>query len=204
MRGGVVAAGVVMMVVGALLFFYSPDTLGSGSSLGTSLTNVASTAFFGLVLGFIGFLVFIAGLAASPEHRYEPSPSRYRLDSPGEVAPSGPGPWMSGESAPAGILMSRCLRCGFNNPYYEMDCRNCGQKLPDLPPPDVLPRTMPAGTSQTAQPMPPPTPQVEPVPPTVASVDSTSTVEEGGYCPFCGRKSALGYRFCRACGKPLE
>jgi hypothetical protein len=63
MRGGIVAAGVILMVLGALLFFGS---LGSTGTQGVSFGNVVSTAGFGLVLGFIGFIVFIAGLAASP------------------------------------------------------------------------------------------------------------------------------------------
>ena len=60
MRGGVVAAGVILMILGAILFFVYPITPNNSGA------NPFGDLFIGPVLGFIGFIVLIAGLAASP------------------------------------------------------------------------------------------------------------------------------------------
>ena len=34
--------------------------------------------------------------------------------------------------------------------------------------------------------------------------DSAAETKEGGFCPYCGAKTAADYTFCRKCGKKLE
>ena len=34
--------------------------------------------------------------------------------------------------------------------------------------------------------------------------DSAAETNEGGFCPYCGAKTAADYTFCRKCGKKLE
>jgi hypothetical protein len=67
-RGGDVAAGVGLMLVGAFLLFFLPGT-GFTAVGGSSGSNPISDSLMGLVVGFIGFIVLIAGLAASPDAR---------------------------------------------------------------------------------------------------------------------------------------
>jgi hypothetical protein len=72
MRGGVVAGGVTMMVIGGFMFIVVPFSPASYQSGGA---NPISIGVLGAIIGFIGFLVFIAGLAASPD---PPELVRYR------------------------------------------------------------------------------------------------------------------------------
>jgi hypothetical protein len=77
MRTGVAGVGVLLMLVGALLFFTAFGSVGSGSSTtptGSGPFALVSTGSLGIIVGFIGFLVFIVGLAASPD---TPSLSAY-------------------------------------------------------------------------------------------------------------------------------
>lgn len=68
MRGGVVGAGVLLMLLGAILFFVFPITANNSGA------NPFADLFLGPIFGVIGFLVFIVGLAASPnvpvQHHY--------------------------------------------------------------------------------------------------------------------------------------
>ena len=64
-----VAGGVVLVVIGGFMFLVVPT---STSSFQAGGANPISLALLGAIIGFIGFLVFIAGLAASPR-RSRPS-----------------------------------------------------------------------------------------------------------------------------------
>jgi hypothetical protein len=63
MRGDIVALGIILMVIGAIMiafFGFSITNLSSGTS------GVFFPQIVGAALALIGFLTFIAGLAASP------------------------------------------------------------------------------------------------------------------------------------------
>lgn len=144
MRGGVVAAGVILMIIGAILFFDYPIT-----NTGNSGANPFADVFIGPILGFIGFILLIAGLAASP------------TQAPTVVYQTGAPPTYSSPS----------------------------------------PQSWPSPVPQSASPLAAPNPQsssASPVPPPAGSGDS------GGFCPYCGKKTVSGYRFCRSCGRALD
>lgn len=82
MRGGVVAAGVVLMIFGAILFFEYPITSSSNGS------NPFGDLFIGPIIGFIGFILLIAGLAASPN--VPPTVIQYPAPTPAYSSPTPP------------------------------------------------------------------------------------------------------------------
>jgi hypothetical protein len=158
MRAGIVAAGVILMVLGALIFFGS---LGSTGTQGLSLTGILSGAGLGAILGFIGFIVFIAGLAASPEPEATSRPDygsgddaprpRYNSPPPQYYTPPAPDP-PSAPSSPSQFSPSSvstvavatrvtsprdtasdglfCPYCGAATKPEYMFCRSCGKEAP--------------------------------------------------------------------------
>jgi hypothetical protein len=85
-RGGVVAAGVILMIIGAILFFAYPITPNNQGA------NPFGDLFIGPVLGFIGFILLIAGLAASPT---PPPTVVYQTPPPSARAePNNPNEWI--------------------------------------------------------------------------------------------------------------
>ena len=147
MRGGIVAAGVVMMVLGALLFFGSFGSIGTQGFNGADLL---STAGFGVILGFIGFIVFIAGLAASQEPAHQPRESTptYMGRDRGPLYADFPPVWTWSASfpsappppAPLAVLLSRAMqevpagliaRSAERRPRSSTKfCRKCGHEAP--------------------------------------------------------------------------
>jgi ribosomal protein L40E len=116
MRGGVVAGGVILMIVGLIMIF----TLG-GVRWGASSESIGGggITFFPLVgagMAIIGFLVFIAGLAASP--------------TPKEQAPvviSVPGAEKTSE------VLVVCPECGEHVSAKSKFCPECGAELRPKP-----------------------------------------------------------------------
>lgn len=181
MRGGVVAAGVVLMVLGAFLLFFAPQVATSASNSGSGFSfggiNIVSTAFFGIVIGFIGFLVFIAGLAASPT----PEASRVVYSQPPPTPPPSAYPvWLpAANPAPA---TSRST-----------------SSQPPTPPPNTRPAELAGGSVQEAS---PPSIQSGPSGVTRASgAGASDTVGSSRFCPYCGATTRAEYKFCRSCGK---
>ena len=79
MRGGIVAIGLILMIVGGALFLST--TTQPIEFLGIKIGEVRKQEAYlkvggiefplntiGMFLGFLGFMTFIAGLAASPKH----------------------------------------------------------------------------------------------------------------------------------------
>jgi len=66
MRAGIVAGAVAIMVVGVVM----ASTMGSYSTVTNSSGSVTLIPFVGIGLIIIGFILFIAGLAASNERPY--------------------------------------------------------------------------------------------------------------------------------------
>ena len=171
MRGGVVAAGVLMMMIGAFLFFFAPQVGGSASNSGSGFSfgaiNIASTAFFGIVIGFIGFIVFIAGLAASPTPVVA-LPGRFAQASPtySELPPSQAQP---GSGDERGRRQWATETGSLITPAATM------AQLPANPSPPVTA----VSTVDTAPPIP----------------------GSSLFCPYCGASTKSEYKFCRSCGK---
>jgi len=73
MRGGVVASGVGLMVVGVIFFMLSNTNVlaGTGGGTGGVVYSTGNQLFLviGAVLGIVGFIVLIAGLAASKKEK---------------------------------------------------------------------------------------------------------------------------------------
>ena len=123
MRGGVVGAGVLLMILGAILFFYYPVTNTAGSG-----ANPFGDLFIGPILGFIGFILLIAGLAASPAtaqtiviQQATPRQAQpgWRNQAYGQVDLRNDGPTFPVGGHPAGIVTSptNFARPGNKSPY---------------------------------------------------------------------------------------
>jgi hypothetical protein len=181
MRGGIVAAGVIMMVFGAVLFFGSFGSIGTQGLNGASILSAAG---FGVILGFIGFIVFIAGLAASPEYQrvsrsgYDsdddaPRPAYYAPPAQYHVPPASaasPAPSNSSEPVNADDWVRERFAAYMGSPN--------------------------SSSAQRAQPV--------PTPASPASAVTTSPVPPAGsgvFCPYCGTPTKPEYMFCRSCGK---
>jgi hypothetical protein len=154
MRGGIVAAGVVLMIFGAILFFAFPITPNNSGA------NPFSDLFIGPILGIIGFLVFIVGLAASPEptpavvYQTQPAPTQPGSQNPnvwfqqrmayhmGETNTPPPTDSSSASSTPTPVAVqpsyvasstsspnSFCPHCGSPTRPAHKFCRACGKDL---------------------------------------------------------------------------
>ena len=115
MRSGVVAAGVLMMIIGGALVVFIP-TKEQAPFTEIGGVGILVHQVIGAGMAFLGFLVFIAGLAASP---------------PGEKAahiitygPSTPQP-----TPPAPEVLVICPECGARVPFRSKFCPECGKKL---------------------------------------------------------------------------
>lgn len=152
-----VAGGVVLMVLGGFMFLVVPT---SASSYQAGGANPISIGLLGAIIGFIGFLVFIAGLAASPDRPPErviyrdrgggwhdpdwapPDPTRSTRSPPTPVpppvtdtVPSPPTPAAppGTASAPPGIvpgITTFCPYCGTRGRSEFKFCRGCGKEFP--------------------------------------------------------------------------
>jgi ribosomal protein L40E len=73
MRGGVVAAGVALIIVGTIFFYLSNTTVAGVSGQGGGVvgykTETQIFLMIGVVLGIVGFVTLIAGLAASKKEK---------------------------------------------------------------------------------------------------------------------------------------
>lgn len=136
-----------MMLFGAFLFFEVPvqsSTPGSG-------TNPFADLFLGPIIGFIGFLVFIAGLAASADsephtvyiqapayptsQRPYSAPAQYSNPAPTSVPPAPVGPMAppqldANALRPAEGAGSFCPFCGSPTQAEFRFCRTCGKEMP--------------------------------------------------------------------------
>lgn len=113
-----VAGGVILMVVGILIGATLGGVSWEVSEGGFSTGGLTLFQLVGAGMGFIGFLVFIAGLAASPTPKQQ-----------GPVVVSLP----AAEREPLVLLV--CPSCGEQVPAKSKFCPNCGKKL--SPPSDA-------------------------------------------------------------------
>jgi hypothetical protein len=149
MRGGVVAAGAILMIIGGILFFDYPVVNSSNTG-----ANPFGDFFIGPLIGFIGLIILVAGLAASPDPSptivYQaPPPASYPASTRGGWSPEPaasvppasrqppssqtPPPAQPSPSAPASAAGPAsggyCPYCGSKiSPGYRF-CRSCGHSL---------------------------------------------------------------------------
>jgi ribosomal protein L40E len=71
MRGGIVAAGILMMIIGIGGWIFIFPAIGQLTGVG-GLVGVITGLILGPVIAFLGFLVFIVGLAVSPPQKPQP------------------------------------------------------------------------------------------------------------------------------------
>lgn len=130
MRGGIVASGIILLIVAAALWvFFSPN-----SSLWAEIASIAGKqangvaadggakppeahlfTYLAMMTGFVGLVTLIAGLATSP-----PQPLVVIRDQPLVVhqpaTPTGP--------------LKYCIHCGTPDPTDSAFCRACGRPFP--------------------------------------------------------------------------
>lgn len=113
MRSGIVIVGVVLIVVGLLMVSY----LGVVWNVSSTGLGIFSPQVAGLGLMVLGFLVFIAGLAASPTERVVRQ-TTVRTN-----------PRSSQSSPQKQVLLAICPSCKSRIPVTSKFCPECGEDL---------------------------------------------------------------------------
>ena len=116
MRSGVVIAGVILMVVGLFFLSFMGVMWESYGGLEDGGVGFFFPQIIGLGLIGLGFIVFIAGLAASPVIRTEPRTVRPQI-----VTPPSP--------APTPTILAICPQCKSRIPAESKFCPECGTNL---------------------------------------------------------------------------
>jgi RNA polymerase subunit RPABC4/transcription elongation factor Spt4 len=126
MRGGTVAGAVLMMVLGFVFVSLSPIQSYNGGAGG-----LFSPQIIGVLLMLLGFILFIAGLAASPKEEKQP----IMIQAP---APYMPPQFMPQPMAqPITTVLLICPKCKKRILAESKFCPECGyvlQAVPSMPP----------------------------------------------------------------------
>jgi predicted amidophosphoribosyltransferase len=117
MRSGVVAAGVFMMIIGGALVVFVPRGE-QAPFMNIGGVGILLHQVVGAGMAFLGFLLFIAGLAASPSGEKAVSVI---------TIPPAPSP---AQPAPKGSeVLVICPECGARVSSKSKFCSECGEKL---------------------------------------------------------------------------
>lgn len=146
-----VFGGVALMLVGAIFLFGLPF-YAQGNNPPNVAWNPVSSVAIGLILGFLGFVILIAGLAASREQptrqtfvvgQGQASPGGEEVPEEGardgDVVATNPSSpvtiWdpKTGEERPSSGAAHFCPECGWKSPTEAKFCQKCGKRMP--PPP---------------------------------------------------------------------
>ena len=180
MRGGVVAAGIILMIIG-VVFVLSSNTQvgytgGTSGGLGGYQTQNSVLLVLGLALGGIGFITFIAGLAASKHEKSIPSyvPPKYTHYPAPIPQPTSP--------VTAHEVLVICPKCAERVSSKSKFCPECGADL--KPKPKVEPREIEEEKTEA------PKPKGKP--------------KRTGFCIYCGTELPEGSDFCPECGKKAK
>ena len=157
MKSGVTAAGVLMMIIGASLWFTLPEVF---KQAGKSATEGSAIGLYmGAIIGGLGFLVFIAGLAASPPQESQPVVVQQ------SISPA------AGQEA-----LVICPGCGSHVPAKSKFCSECGEKLEPT-------RRVKKTEEKTET-----SPSAKPKKVGFCMYCGAELPEEAGFCPECGKK----------------
>jgi len=175
MRGGVLAGGVVMMIIGIILMsFFSV-----GYSSGGGVAGFFSPQLIGIGLFLLGFIIMIAGLAASSEKKNQGQPIIIQAPTP-YLSPRSmydERAWerlVEGSRNTPSVILAICPNCKKRIPSENKFCPECGYDIQAVP-----------STNQA-----PPPPQIEQTP------QSSDTPR---FCEKCGALREDGI-FCKKCG----
>ena len=162
MRGGTVAAAVLMMVIGFIFVsFLGVNFVSQGGLMG-----VFSPTIIGILLMLLGFILFIAGLAASPKEEKQP------------IIIQAPAPYMPPQqiSQPITTVLAICPNCKNGIPAESKFCPECGYVLHAI-------------SSASQVPPPPPIEQISQSYDTPRFCENCGTpYEDGNFCKKCGAK----------------
>jgi len=118
MRGGVVAGGVALIIIGAIFFYVSNTAVGTATGPGGGFVGYRTEhqifMMIGVILGIVGFIVLVAGLAASKKENPV-------MPQTVVVQPS------AAPKEPETLLI--CPECGARVSAKSKFCPECGEKL---------------------------------------------------------------------------
>lgn len=113
MRSGVTAAGAFMIIVGVAMMFILPGIMAEEAGTGGLLWGLSFSVVVGSVIGFLGFVILIAGLAASPP-KEQPTQVKARPDE---------------KEKPKTEVLAICPECKTRIPSSTKFCPECGADL---------------------------------------------------------------------------
>jgi len=172
MRGGTVAAAVLLMVLGFVFVSLFPVQSYNGG-----VSGMFSPQIIGILLMLLGFILFIAGLAASPKEEKQP------------IIIQAPAPYMpprsmyderawerlvEGSRNTPSVVLAICPNCKKRIPSENKFCPECGYDIQAVP-----------STNQA-----PPPPQIE---------QNPQSSDAPRFCENCGTPYEDG-NFCKKCG----
>jgi hypothetical protein len=197
MRAGLIAAGIILFLLAAVLTYEFPFVHPHHVHYPTYLS------YAGPVLAFIGFVLFIAGLVTSP------NPSSAAAAGAAGDSLAGPGPLAGADTTESDAPSATSSPAPGPAPETASPSttsavppdNNLAQEPGAPTTPIILPEHFDSEPSRdppdsTAAPS-------EEVRPTGDGTDKANK-SSGGFCPFCGAPAEAGHKFCRSCGKPLE
>jgi len=118
MRGGVVAGGVALIIIGAIFFYVSNTAVGTATGPGGGFVGYRTEhqifMMIGVILGIVGFIVLVAGLAASKKEK--PVPPQTLVVQPSATS-----------KEPETLVI--CPECDARVSAKSKFCPECGEKL---------------------------------------------------------------------------
>jgi len=171
MRGGVVAGGVALIIVGIIFFSISNTTIGGatgpGGGVGGYRTENQIFLMIGVGLGIVGFITLIAGLAASKKEK-PVLPQKVMFHPPFRPA-----------VAPEVLVI--CPECSSHVSAKSKFCPECGEKLG--PKQKAKQREVEEGETEMLKPA-----KGTPKKVGFCMYCGTELPEGADFCPECGRK----------------
>ena len=169
MRGGVVAGGVVLMIIGLIFVSYDGMIWSSNANSSGGSIGIYSPQLIGAGLLFFGFILLIAGLAASSERRNQEPPIVFQA--PAQYTTPQP----ISQNAPS-VVLAICPNCKIRIPSESKFCPECGYVLHVVSPTDHVPSS--PKDKQLSQPSDAPR----------FCESCGAPREDGNFCKHCGER----------------